>query len=140
MDPHISLSVIEGKLDATRFNLNRCGRYLVGRGRDCDIVLSGDDLEALSRHHCLLTVDESTVSLRDLGSRNGTYVNGECIGCRLDESPSDDINSDSYVSYDLNDGDDIRMGQLVLRIAIDSFADVNESPFIRGSSHVHSTI
>src|SRR5262249_15881764 len=33
----------------------------------------------VSRHHCVFTVDDFTVRLRDLGSTNGTFVNGERI-------------------------------------------------------------
>jgi len=45
--------------------------YLLGRGRDCDIVL--DDLLS-SRHHARLAVGEG-VAITDLESRNGTFVN-----------------------------------------------------------------
>jgi pSer/pThr/pTyr-binding forkhead associated (FHA) protein len=140
MDPSITFTVVEGNLDDTQFSLHCRGRFIVGRGRDCDIVLRGNNLESLSRHQCRLIVDESSVAVRDLGSRNGTYVNGECIGCRLDERPSSDIETDSYVTFELNDGDDIQIGHLALRIAIDSFEEATDSPLMRGSSHVHSTI
>jgi len=45
--------------------------YLLGRGRDCDIVL--DDLLS-SRHHARLAVAED-IAITDLSSRNGTFVN-----------------------------------------------------------------
>lgn len=56
--------------------------FVIGRARDCHLQLSSD---FVSRHHCELVVDarEHALHLRDLGSRNGTYVNeaiidGEC--------------------------------------------------------------
>lgn len=50
------------------------GETLVGRGGDCDIFF-GD--VTVSRHHAKLTVDEDALRLEDLGSTNGTYVNGD---------------------------------------------------------------
>ena len=49
------------------------GETLVGRGGDCDIFF-GD--VTVSRHHAKLTVDEGGLRIEDLGSTNGTYVNG----------------------------------------------------------------
>lgn len=44
--------------------------YVLGRGRDCDIVL--DDLLS-SRHHARLSLAKE-IAIRDLESRNGTFV------------------------------------------------------------------
>lgn len=44
--------------------------YLLGRGRDCDIIL--EDLLS-SRHHARLSV-KGEIAIRDLESRNGTFV------------------------------------------------------------------
>jgi DNA-binding winged helix-turn-helix (wHTH) protein len=52
----------------------RHGEHLIGRGQDVAIPLYGS---AISRHHARVTVSGSTVTLEDLGSRNGTYVNGK---------------------------------------------------------------
>ncbi len=51
-------------------------QFLVGRERDCHLR---PDSELVSRHHCVLRRDEFTLRVRDLGSRNGTYVNGQRI-------------------------------------------------------------
>lgn len=45
----------------------------IGRSRSNVIVL--DDM-LVSRRHVVLTADENGLLLRDLGSRNGTFVNG----------------------------------------------------------------
>jgi len=54
----------------------------VGRGEDNDLELQDDHV---SRHHAELATHAGIVWLRDLGSSNGTYVNGERItgACRL---------------------------------------------------------
>ena len=49
------------------------GRFLIGREQDCDLRPSSD---LISRHHCVFHVDQYSVRLRDLGSTNGTEVNG----------------------------------------------------------------
>ncbi len=50
------------------------GKFLVGREEDCHLRPNSD---LVSRHHCVFTVDEFQIRLRDLGSTNGTLVNGE---------------------------------------------------------------
>lgn len=49
-------------------------RFLIGRGEDCHLRPSSD---SVSRQHCLLSIDGERVSVRDLDSRNGTFVNGQ---------------------------------------------------------------
>jgi DNA-binding NtrC family response regulator len=49
------------------------GRALVGRDADCD--LASDDA-SISRHHAELRFDGSVWSVRDLGSLNGTFLDG----------------------------------------------------------------
>ncbi|HEU5315493.1 MAG TPA: DUF3662 and FHA domain-containing protein [Chloroflexota bacterium] len=48
------------------------GRVTIGRGLDNDIVL---DDASVSRHHAELTREGGRAQVRDLGSRNGTWVN-----------------------------------------------------------------
>jgi hypothetical protein len=47
--------------------------YVVGRHLDCDLVL---DDESVSRRHASLRLDGDRWLISDLGSRNGTHVNG----------------------------------------------------------------
>lgn len=49
---------------------------LVGRGPACDVHLLDDKV---SREHCVFEPDGDRLSVRDLGSRNGTWVNGARI-------------------------------------------------------------
>ena len=49
---------------------------LVGRKEDCDLRL---DHKSISKFHCVIVKAESTLLLRDLGSTNGTFVNGKKI-------------------------------------------------------------
>jgi pSer/pThr/pTyr-binding forkhead associated (FHA) protein len=47
---------------------------------DCFVQLSGTERDRLiSRHHCRLDIDPPLVRVEDLGSINGTYVNGQRV-------------------------------------------------------------
>jgi hypothetical protein len=73
------------------------GPVIVGRGTDCDLVLT--DIAA-SRKHIKLSFDGRRYQVRDLGSGNGTLVN--------------DAFQDGL--FALRDGDRIELGNTVLRI------------------------
>lgn len=48
------------------------GEMIIGRGADCDLVVAD---ERLSRKHAKLVVADNTITVEDLGSTNGTFVN-----------------------------------------------------------------
>ena len=74
-------------------------KFIIGRAGDCHFR---PDSKLLSRHHCVLLLDDLAVRIRDLGSRNGTLVNGRRV-------LSDVV---------LSDGDIIVVGDLTLRVAV----------------------
>lgn len=53
------------------------GEYMIGRGLSCAIQLSFDNI---SRQHALVTVHHDRITIRDLQSRNGTFVDGIKLG------------------------------------------------------------
>jgi predicted component of type VI protein secretion system len=55
----------------------RRGKLLIGREEDCQLR---PESEFVSRHHCVLLLDDYTLRIRDLGSKNGTFVNGRRVG------------------------------------------------------------
>lgn len=69
----VELKVLEGRQQGKAIPLN-VRQFLIGREEDCHLRPNSD---LVSRHHCVFTVDDFTVRLRDLGSTNGTFVNGE---------------------------------------------------------------
>ncbi len=52
------------------------GKTTIGRARDCQLRVPTADV---SRRHCELEVSGAEITIRDLGSSNGTYVNGKRI-------------------------------------------------------------
>ena len=92
---------------------------LIGRGPDCAIRVPGDPAHGnVSRRHCVLEVDPPHVRVRDLGSLNGTFVNGRKIGQRQPDRPTDP--SGTWVSgvCPLKDGDDLGVGGTTFRVRI----------------------
>lgn len=49
------------------------GSYVIGRAPQCDLQL---DADGVSRRHCQLTQTSQGYDIRDLGSRNGIFING----------------------------------------------------------------
>ena len=62
--------------------------WTIGSDEACDIVVN---IETVSSQHCRLSFDGTVVRLEDLGSTNGTYVNGERIQAAETVSVSDRI-------------------------------------------------
>ena len=52
------------------------GEYVIGRGAEADIRL---DVPLLSRKHARLTVRENDGVIEDLGSSNGTLLDGQPV-------------------------------------------------------------
>src|SRR5712671_5557386 len=52
------------------------GDYVFGRDPGCDVLL---DVELVSRRHARLTVNYDHALIEDLGSSNGTFVNGKAV-------------------------------------------------------------
>jgi predicted component of type VI protein secretion system len=91
------LVVATGKSAGRSISIKR-NKLLIGRAEECDVrPLS----EEVSRRHCVVIVGPADVWVEDLGSRNGTLVNGTRIEAKTK----------------LLDGDMIRVGSLELRVS-----------------------
>jgi len=74
--------------DQTRQVPLKPGEFLIGRGPDCDLRLP---VSAISRHHCIIRLTDSEATLIDLGSSNGTYLNGQRVRSQAVLHSGDDI-------------------------------------------------
>lgn len=63
-------------------------RWVIGRDPQCDLIV---DAQGVSSRHCLLTRSGEDYLLEDLGSTNGTFVNGERITTRVAVTVKDQI-------------------------------------------------
>jgi hypothetical protein len=75
MDDRPVLVVSEGELAGHRWTLAK-DEMLIGRGNDSDIVLPE---RQVSRHHLKIHYRDSRYLLEDLGSKNGTFLNGQQV-------------------------------------------------------------
>jgi eukaryotic-like serine/threonine-protein kinase len=117
----VQLSVLTGPHKDRRFCVFPPSQCKIGRAKDCLVNLSGTQRdELISRHHCQLDVGPRFVRLRDLGSTNGTFVNGLEIQASLKSHFE-------RAGCALNHGDLITIGGMTLRI---EFVD-----FPRGHDH-----
>jgi len=66
------LIVASGKSAGRAISIKR-SKLLIGRAEDCDVRPLSEDV---SRRHCAVHVGPADVWVEDLGSRNGTFVNG----------------------------------------------------------------
>lgn len=67
----------------------RLGEGIVEAGRNSEAGILLDDV-TVSRHHASFAVTDGVLVVRDLGSTNGTYVNGRRVDeARLD--PGDEV-------------------------------------------------
>ncbi len=88
--------VLEGFYEGLELPVDRSW-VVIGRGRGADVVIAEP---TISRAHAAIGF-EGTFFVQDLGSTNGTWVNGS----REKKAP-------------LKDGDEIQMGKLRLRVSL----------------------
>jgi len=107
----VSLNVVAGPRTGRSFSFDQHDTFMIGRSENAQFCLPADRF--FSRHHCLLEIAPPQAFIRDLGSTNGTYVNG----MRVD------------TAY-LKSGDRIQGGETVLEVEVstglDEFADTLE--------------
>jgi pSer/pThr/pTyr-binding forkhead associated (FHA) protein len=124
----VILRVAKGNLKEQEYVFTDRTHCILGRAEDCDIQVPLDQAHAdVSRHHCLFDLDPPAIRIRDLGSRNGTYVNGEKIGLRtlhLDSSGSGVLAPST--TQPLKPGDVVRVGSTMIRVDVDVTIDGRE--------------
>jgi pSer/pThr/pTyr-binding forkhead associated (FHA) protein len=81
---------------------------VIGRKEDCDLRIP---LAEVSRKHCRFVVEGESLRLEDLGSSNGTYVNGK----RIQEAI-------------IKPGDNVQIGPLTFVVQIDGQPPDEEIP------------
>src|SRR2546423_1500750 len=96
----ITLTVIAGPHKGLEFSFARHDTFLVGRSQHAHFQLPLKD-KYFSRVHFMVEVNPPQCRLVDMGSHNGTYVNGTRL-----------------LFADLHDGDEIRAGHTILQLSV----------------------
>lgn len=97
----VSLRVIAGPHKGRVFTFDQHETFLIGRSESAHFCLPED--RYFSRHHCILEIAPPQCFLRDLGSTNGTFVNGQ-----------------RTESIYLKSGDQIQGGETVIEVEVAS--------------------
>jgi eukaryotic-like serine/threonine-protein kinase len=95
----VTLRVVAGPSVGRVFTFNQHDTFLIGRSESAHFCLPND--KYFSRNHCLLEIAPPQIFLRDLGSTNGTFVNG----------------SRTESAY-LKNGDKIQGGETVINVEV----------------------
>jgi predicted component of type VI protein secretion system len=94
----LKLVVLAGAKEGLEIPLKK-DKFLIGRAKECSLRAGS---EAISRRHCAIVRVKDKWAIRDLGSRNGTYVNEK----KIDEPAR------------IRPGDEIRVGPLKFRVEL----------------------
>src|SRR5215510_8663052 len=95
----VNLKVTAGPYKGRIFNFTQHDSFLIGRSPEAHLCLPDDRF--FSRNHCLLEINPPHSFLRDLGSTNGTFVNGQRV-------------TEAF----LKNGDQIRGGETLLIVEV----------------------
>lgn len=118
MPDKLILTITAGPHTSKTLTFEEHDTLLLGRASDCQICLPAD--QQVSRHHFLLEVNPPEARLRDLGSRNGTYVNGQKYGGRERHETPEEGARREYPQVDLHHADEIKVGQTSLQMQVEA--------------------
>jgi VWFA-related protein len=96
----LRFTVVRGEENRPPYEVNLTDRLVIGRADNCDVPLTDD--KEVSRNHCELTLEDEVIRIADLGSKNGTLINGVPISG----------------SYQLQNDDIILVGRTELRVTL----------------------
>jgi putative nucleotidyltransferase with HDIG domain len=102
-----TFEVLQGGVPGQRFTLADGGRKVIGRANDADIQLLD---RGVSRHHAAFYIKDGHIILEDLGSANGTFLNGQRVKHSI-----------------IGNGDIIRIGLAAVRVSVPSAEGVSSA-------------
>ena len=109
----VRLTVLTGPHKDRRFCFCGPTQCQVGRDLNCFIQLSGTERDRLiSRHHCRLAINPPAIEVEDLGSSNGTYINGN----KVDQIPEETVSE--TMGFAAKDGDVLTISGTTLRVDV----------------------
>jgi len=119
MPSKITLTITEGNLKGQEFTFESRTTCIIGRAKDCYPKIPDDDKHrTISRYHCLLDINPPDIRVRDFGSKNGTFVNGEKIGQREAHQTPEQAAKIQFPEFDLQGGDEFKLSDTSFRVGI----------------------
>jgi serine/threonine-protein kinase len=118
MPGKFTLEVTAGPIKGRTFTFEDHDTFIFGREEDCHARLAANDTTA-SRHHFLLEVNPPEARLQDIGSRNGTYVNGKKHGGRPAHMTPEAARNLDHPVIALKDGDKVEVGETTFSVRVD---------------------
>jgi serine/threonine-protein kinase len=103
----VTLRVISGPQTGRVFTFEQHDTFMIGRSEDAHFCLPQD--RYFSRHHCILEIAPPQCFLRDLGSLNGTFVNGYRVE-----------------TAHLKNGDRIQGGETILEVEVSADGGISD--------------
>jgi serine/threonine-protein kinase len=119
MPAKVILELSSGPIAGKTFVFDQHDTFLFGRGRDCHAIIPDPKEKLVSRHHFILEANPPDARIRDLGSRNGTYVNGKKYGGRAKEETPQQAATRRHPEVDLKHGDRITVGKTTIEVKIE---------------------
>ena len=104
----VKLVVVGGKRPGQEIAVSG-SEFIVGRAPECNLRPNSD---MVSRRHCMISIEEGKATIRDLGSRNGTVVNGQKI----------------TGEQELRTGDKVKVGPLEFEIQLSTSISGKKKP------------
>jgi pSer/pThr/pTyr-binding forkhead associated (FHA) protein len=108
----VRLKVIGGKNDNREIRI-AVPEFIIGRGDEAHLKPSSD---LISRQHCCIKIGDGKVTISDMGSRNGTFVNGVQLNGPVEAKV----------------GDILRVGRLQFELMIDHAQPSMKRPKVDG--------
>jgi pSer/pThr/pTyr-binding forkhead associated (FHA) protein len=112
----LSIKLLSGRSKGQEIRIPT-NKFLIGRADDCHLRPHSD---LISRHHCVLLVEEGFCAVRDFNSRNGTFVNDEAV----------------VGQRELHNGDRMKVGNLEFEVQLSSSVGGKKRPKVKNVKDV----
>ena len=116
MPGSVRLKIVQGPMTGKEFLFEEHDTFLFGRHPECHVALPDDGF--VSRHHFILELNPPDARVRDMGSLNGTLINGVKCGGRGPGETPESAAQRTYPQLDLRHGDRLQIGNTVLEVDV----------------------
>ena len=123
MIQEVKFKILGGPMDGYKLSIAERVSCIVGRAEDSNVIIPPEVDMTVSRHHCLLDINPPAVVVRDLGSSNGTFINGKRLNSASNEATAEaEKTIEMPHEYVLNHGDELVVGETVFLVEISGVA------------------